>query len=140
MRALSAVSAVLSLMLALTGVAFADSNTGMVYVTVTDGRSKKPSPGWTVQLTARDGDQQRISDRDGNATFLSVTPGMARIDVLQKGHLAVCPAVVMISANQQTYIRVHAHPAKGHNVSACSPSHSQTMVKPGVTSDVYDIY
>lgn len=135
--------AVPALVLALTSTAaaaLADGNTGMVYVTVTDGHSKKPSPGWTVQLTARDGDQLRISDRGGNATFLSVTPGMARIDVLQKGELAVCPAVIMVSANQQTVVRVHAHPMRGHHIADCGPSHSQTLVKPGVTADVYDIY
>lgn len=140
MRAIRAVVALLALQLAAIALCFADSNTGIVYVTVTDGKSGKPSPGWTIQLTARDGDQQRISDRNGQATFLTVTPGMARIDVLQKGQLAVCPAVLMISANQQTVIRVHAHRSKGHHISDCSPAHSQTMVKPGVTADVYDIY
>ena len=140
MRSLRAVAAAIVLA-ALAGLpAYADSNTGLVYVTVTDGKSGKPAPGWTVQLTARDGDQQRISDRQGNATFLTVMPGMARIDVLQKGKLAVCPAIVMISANQQTVIHVHANPKKGHHISDCSPTHSQTMVKPGVTADVYEIF
>jgi hypothetical protein len=134
------VVALLALHLGAMTMSFADGNTGMVYVTVTDGKSGKPSAGWTVQLTARDGDQQRISDRNGQAVFLSVMPGMARIDVLQKGQLAVCPAVLMISANQQTLIHVHAHRSKGHHISDCSPSHSQTLVKPGVTADVYDIY
>jgi hypothetical protein len=140
MRAIRAVAVFAALLPSLFASAFADSNTGIVYVTVTDGKSGKPSPGWTIQVTARDGDQQRISDRNGNATFLTVMPGMARIDVLQKGELAVCPAVVMISANQQTVIHVHAHRSKGHHISDCSPAHSQTMVKPGVTADVYDIY
>jgi hypothetical protein len=140
MRAIRAAAVLLALALWPFASASADSNTGIVYVTVTDGKSGKPSPGWTIQLTARDGDQQRISDRNGQATFLTVTPGMARIDVLQKGQLAVCPAVLMISANQQTVIHVHAHRSKGHHISDCSPSHSQTMVKPGVTADVYDIY
>jgi uncharacterized protein YfaS (alpha-2-macroglobulin family) len=140
MRALRALAALAAFLLSVFAFVLADSNTGLVYVTVQDGRSGKPAPGWTVQLTARDGDQQRISDRNGNATFLTVTPGMARIDVLQKGQLAVCPAVIMISANQQTVIHVHAHKSKGHHISDCSPAHSQTMVKPGVTADVYDIY
>lgn len=140
MRFSRAAAAVLLAFAATAAAAFADGNTGMVYVTVTDGHSNRPSPGWTVQLTARDGDQQRISDRGGNATFLSVMPGMARIDVLQKGELAVCPAVIMVSANQQTYVHVHAHPMRGHHISDCGPSHSQTLVKPGVTADVYDIY
>jgi hypothetical protein len=140
MRAVRAIALLVTFAAALLAIARADSNTGLVYVTVTDGKSGKPSPGWTIQLTARDGDQQRISDRNGDATFLTVTPGMARIDVLQKGQLAVCPAVVMISANQETVIHVHAHRAKGHHIFDCSPSHSQTMVKPGVTQDVYDIY
>jgi hypothetical protein len=140
MRTVRAVTLLIAFAGALLATARADSNTGLVYVTVTDGKSGKPSPGWTVQLTARDGDQQRISDRNGDATFLTVTPGMARIDVLQKGQLAVCPAVVMISANQQTVIHIHAHRVKGHHIFDCSPSHSQTMVKPGVTQDVYDIY
>lgn len=140
MRALRAIAALVALLLSAFAFAFADSNTGVVYVTVTDGHNGKPAPGWTVQLTARDGDQQRISDRSGNATFLTVMPGMARIDVLQKGRLAVCPAVVMISANQETVIHVHAHPMRGHHISDCSPAHSQTMLKPGVTADVYDIY
>jgi uncharacterized protein YfaS (alpha-2-macroglobulin family) len=139
MRVWSTVVAITSLLLS-PATALADSNTGLVYVTVTDGHSGKPAPGWTVQLTARDGDQQRISDRSGNATFLTVMPGMARIDVLQKGRLAVCPAVIMVSANEQTVIRIHAHPIRGHQTSGCSPSHSQTVVKPGVTADVYDIY
>lgn len=121
--------------------ALAEGNTGYVYVTVTQGKSAKPAPGWTVQLTARDGDQQRISDKNGIAIFLSASPGIARIDVLQKGRLAVCPAVIMISANQQTVIHVHAHPVRnGHQINDCSPAHSQTMVKPGVTADVYDIF
>lgn len=140
MRAIRVAAVLLAFVLSPFTSAFADSNTGIVYVTVTDGKSGKPSPGWTVQLTARDGDQQRISDRNGNATFLTVMPGMARIDVLQKGQLAVCPAILMISANQQTVVRVHAHRSKGHHIFDCSPSHSQTMVKPGVTADVYDIY
>lgn len=140
MRSLRAVVAAIVLA-ALAGLsAFADGNTGYVYVTVTDGKSGKAAPGWTVQLTARDGDQQRISDKGGNAIFLSVMPGMARIDVLQKGKLAVCPAVIMVSANEQTVIHVHAHPMKGHHIADCSPAHSQTMVKPGVTADVYEIF
>ncbi len=140
MSAIRAAAALLGFILLPLAGALADSNTGIVYVTVTDGKSGKPSPGWIVQLTARDGDQQRISDRNGNATFLTVMPGMARIDVLQRGQLAVCPAILMISANQQTVIHVHAHRFKGHHISDCSPSHSQTMVKPGITADVYDIY
>lgn len=141
MRFFSRAAAVLLLAIASTAAAsLADGNTGMVYITVTDGHSTKPAPGWTVQLTARDGDQQRISDRNGNATFLSVMPGMARIDVLQKGELAVCPAVIMISANQETVVHVHAHPMKGHHISDCTPAHSQTTLKPGVTADVYDIF
>ena len=140
MRFPRAAAALLLALAATAGASLADGNTGAVYITVTDGRSSKPFPGWTVQLTARDGDQQRISDRNGNATFLSVMPGMARIDVLQKGELAVCPAVIMVSANQETVVRVHAHPMRGHHISDCTPSHSQTMVKPGVTADVYDIY
>lgn len=140
MRFLRSAAAILTLLVSSAAPAFADGNTGMVYVTVTDGRSTKPSPGWTVQLTARDGDQQRISDRNGQATFLSVLPGLARIDVLQKGQLAVCPAVVMISANQETVIHVHAHRSRGHHIDDCGPAHSQTMVKPGVTADVYDIF
>lgn len=140
MRALRAVAAGFAILLGSVSAALADGNTGMVYVTVTDGHSNKPSAGWTVQLTAKDGDQQRISDRNGQATFLSVMPGLARVDVLQKGRLAVCPAVIMISANEQTVIRVHAHPTKGHHIDDCGPAHSQTTVKPGVTADVYDIY
>lgn len=140
MRALRSAALLLLTLAACVFTAQADGNTGMVYVRVTDGKSSRPSPGWTVQLTARDGDQQRISDKNGDATFMSVTPGMARVDVLQKGELAVCPAVVMIGANQETVIHIHAHPMRGHHISDCAPSHSQTLVKPGVTADVYDIF
>ena len=72
-------------------------------------------------------------------TFLTVTPGLARVDVLQRGELGACPAIIMISANEQTIVNVHVHRTGKHEI-ACSPRHAQTMVKPGVMSDVYDIY
>jgi len=121
------------------GVAIADSNTGVVYVHVLDAKSGKPAAGWTVQVTARDGDSQAITGASGQVNFLTVTPGLARIDVLRRGELGACPAVIMISANEQTIVNVHVHRTSGHEM-ACSPRHAQTLVKPGVMSDVYDIY
>lgn len=121
------------------GRAFADGNTGIVYVHVLDAKNGKPAAGWTVQVTARDGDTQALTGSSGQATFLSVTPGLARVDVLHGGQLGACPAVIMISANEETVINVHVRRTKGHEI-ACKPGHAQTMVKAGVTSDVYDIY
>lgn len=119
--------------------AFADGNTGRVYVRVVDAKSGRPAGGWTVQVTGRDGDSQALTGGDGQVTFLTVTPGMARIDVLQRGELGACPAIIMISANQETVVNVHVRRTNKHEI-ACSPRHAQTMVRPGVTSDVYDIY
>lgn len=121
------------------GMAFADSNTGTVYVHVMDAKSGRPASGWTVQVTARDGDSQAITGGSGQATFLTVTPGLARVDVLQRGQLGACPAIIMIAANEQTIVNVHVKRTSAHEI-ACSPKHAQTMVKPGVMSDVYDIY
>jgi hypothetical protein len=139
MRALrSAILAVCAMLIA-AGMAFADSNTGIVYVHVVDAKSGKPAGGWTVQVTARDGDSQAITGGDGQATFLTVTPGLTRIDVLQRGALGACPAIIMVSANEQTIVNVHVKKTKEHEI-GCSPRHAQTLVKPGVMSDVYDIY
>lgn len=121
------------------GIAVADSNTGTVYIHVLDAKSGKPAAGWTVQVTARDGDSQAVTGASGQVNFLTVTPGLARIDVLQRGELGACPAIIMISANEQTIVNVHVHRTGNHEI-ACSPRHAQTMVKPGVMSDVYDIY
>lgn len=134
----SAVLALLALVIA-PGIAFADSNTGIVYVHVMDATSGKPVGGWTVQVTARDGDSQAITGNDGQASFLTVTPGLTRIDVLQRGTLGACPAIIMVSANEQTIVNVHVRKKDPHEI-GCSPKHAQTMVKPGVMSDVYDIY
>ena len=121
--------------------AFADGNTGIVYVHVMDAKSGKPSSGWTVQVTGRDGDSQALTGASGQATFLSVAPGIARIDVLQRGALGACPAVVLVNANEQTVVNVHIHSSHGRQiVHDCNAARAQTVVRPGVTSDVYDIY
>lgn len=121
--------------------AFADGNTGIVYVHVMDAKTGKPASGWTVQVTGRDGDSQALTGNSGQATFLSVAPGLARIDVLQRGALGACPAVVAVNANQQTIVNVHVKVSRGHEpMRDCNPTHAQTVVRPGVTSDVYDIY
>lgn len=123
--------------------AFADGNTGIVYVHVTNAKTGKPASGWTVQVTGRDGDSQALTSPSGQATFLSVAPGLARIDVLQRGALGACPAVVAVNANEQTIVNVHVKVthARGRGpLRDCAPAHAQTIVRPGVTSDVYDIY
>lgn len=121
--------------------AFADGNTGIVYVHVTDAKTGKPASGWTVQVTGRDGDSQALTGGSGQATFLSVAPGLARIDVLQRGALGACPAIVAVNANEQTIVNVHVRVPHGHEpMHGCSPARAQTVVRPGVTSDVYDIY
>ncbi len=120
-------------------IAFADGNTGMVYVHVMDAKNGKPVKGWTVQVTARDGDSQQLTGDSGQATFLAVMPGLTRIDVLQRGELGACPAIIMVSANEETVVNVHVRRSSAHEI-GCSPRHAQTMVRPGVTSDVYDIY
>lgn len=120
-------------------VVYADSNTGIIYVHVVDAKTGKPVPGWTVQVTGRDGDSQALTGGTGQATFLSVVAGLARIDVMQRGQLGACPAVIMVSANQETIVNVHVRRSNPHEI-GCSPRHAQTMLRPGVTSDVYDIY
>jgi uncharacterized protein YfaS (alpha-2-macroglobulin family) len=118
--------------------AFVAQTTGHIDVHVVDAKSGKPSPGWTVQVTTRDGDQQQVTDRNGMATFLTVSTGIARIDVLRAGKLAVCPAVVDVSPDESTVINVHT---KGnHAPRNCAPAKAETHVRPGVTSDVYDIF
>ena len=113
-------------------------STGHVYVHVTDAKSGKPFPGWTVQVTTRDGDVQQITDRNGAATFLIVSIGIARIDVLRSGKLAVCPAVVDVSPDESTVVNVHVR--DGGRISNCNPSRAEVHVRPGVTSDVYDVF
>lgn len=126
-------------MLCAGAVAFAD--TGIVYVRVIDATSGKPASGWTVQVTGRDGDSQAMTGGSGQATFLSVASGIARIDVLQHGKLGACPAVVLVNSNEQTIVNVHVHTSHGNKtVRDCNPARAQTLVRPGVTSDVYDIY
>ncbi|HET9096245.1 MAG TPA: hypothetical protein VFN37_06260 [Candidatus Baltobacteraceae bacterium] len=121
--------------------AFADGNTGIVYVHVMDAKTGKPSSGWTVQVTGRDGDSQALTGGSGQATFLSVAPGLARIDVLQRGALGACPAIVAVNANQRTIVNVHVKISRGRApMHDCIPAHAQMVVRPGVTSDVYDIY
>lgn len=139
MRTLRSAVLVFCAFIGASGLAFADGNTGIVYVHVMDAKSGKPSSGWTVQVTARDGDTRAITGGSGQATFLSVMPGLARVDVLQRGKLGACPAIIAVSANEQTIVNVHVHRLKPHEA-ACSPNHAQTVVRPGVTSDVYDIY
>lgn len=138
-RALRSAVLCLSASLLAAAAAFAEGNTGIVYVHVMDAKSGRPASGWTVQVTARDGDTQAITGNSGQATFLSVTPGIARVDVLQRGELGACPAVIVVSANEETIVNVHVRHSSGHRM-ACSPQHAQTLVRPGVTSDVYDIY
>jgi hypothetical protein len=112
--------------------------TGHIYVHVVDAKSGKPAPGWTVQVTTRDGDVQQITDRNGSANFLTVSTGIARIDVMHEGKLAVCPAVVDVSPDESTVVNVHTKLGKA--ASNCVPSQAQMHVRPGVTSDVYDIF
>lgn len=139
MRALRPVLLSICAVLLSTAIAPADGNMGIVYVHVMDAKTGRPVSGWTVQVTGRDGDSQALTGGSGQATFLSVAPGLARIDVLQRGELGACPAVIMISANQQTVVNVHVRRSSSHQI-GCSSNHAQTMVKTGVTSDVYDIY
>lgn len=120
--------------------AWADANTGIIYVHVVSVQTGKPQAGWTVQVTGVSGDSQALTGRSGLASFLSVTPGLARIDVLQRGALGACPAVVLVSANEQTIVNVHVKLQHKRPPLGCSPAHAQTVVRPGVTSDVYDIY
>lgn len=120
--------------------ALADSTTGIVYVHVIDAKSGKPASGWTVQLTGRDGDSVAVTGHDGQVNFLTVTPGMARIDVLKHGELGACPAVFTVSASEETIVNVHVKRLGGKETVGCSPRQAHTLVRPGVTSDVYDIY
>lgn len=139
MRALRPVFLCFCAVLLSVALASADGNTGIVYVHVMDAKTGRPAAGWTVQVTGRDGDSQALTGGSGQVNFLSVAPGLARIDVLQRGKLGACPAVIMISANQETVVNVHVHRTSAHAI-GCSPDHAQTLVKPGVTSDVYNIY
>lgn len=124
-----------------TALALADGNTGIVYVHVIDAKTGKPASGWTVQVTGKDGDSQALTNSSGQASFLSVAPGIARIDVLKRGDLGACPAVVLVNANEQTIVNVHVKVTHQHNaVHECNPTRAQTVIRPGVTSDVYDIY
>lgn len=113
-------------------------STGQIFVHVVDVKTGKPSAGWTVQVTTRDGDVQELTDRKGIANFMTVSIGIARIDVIRNGKLAVCPAVVEVSADESTVVNVHARTAAAG--SNCKPEKAQTEVRPGVTSDVYDIF
>lgn len=113
-------------------------STGHVYVHVADAKTGKPVRGWTVQVTTPGGDVQQITDGGGVANFLTVSIGIARIDVLRAGKLAVCPAVVDVSPDESTVINVHVR--DGERVSNCVPSRAGVHVRPGVTSDVYDIF
>lgn len=134
-----AVSLILA-MLCAGAIAYAD--TGVVYVHVVDAKSGKAASGWTVQVTGRDGDSQAITGGDGQATFLTVASGIARIDVLEHGRLGACPAIVLVNSNEQTIVNVHVHVSHGNKtvIHDCNPARAQTIVRPGVTSDVYDIY
>ena len=127
------------LVLAFVATVFLAQSTGHIYVHVTDAKTGKPSAGWTVQVTTRAGDVQQLSDKNGDAIFLTVSTGIARIDVIRDGHLAVCPAVVDVSPDESTVVNVHAR-APRENVTDCNPSQTQLHVRPGVTSDVYDIF
>lgn len=123
---------------ALAGMLILAQTTGHVYVHVTDAKTGKAFPGWTVQVTTRDGDVQELTDRKGAANFLTISTGIARIDVMRAGKLAVCPAIVDVSPDEFTVVNVHARTdGKAAN---CNPSQAQTHVRPGVTSDVYDIF
>jgi hypothetical protein len=117
----------------------ADSNTGIVYVHVLDAKTGKAQSGWTVQVTGRDGDSQALTGESGQVTFLAVSPGLARIDVIERGKLGACPAIIMVSANEETVVNVHVRHGNPRQI-GCSPKHAQTLLKSGVTADVYDIY
>lgn len=140
MTALRVVFIALGMLLCAAGIALADGNTGAVYVHVLDAHSGKPSRGWIVQVTGRDGDTSSVSGTSGQATFLAISPGLARIDVMQHGHLGACPAIVVVGANERTVVNVHVSTTRAHQPLGCSPNRSQAIVRPGVTSDVYDIY
>jgi hypothetical protein len=140
MRALRFAVGCLCALLFAAGAALADSNTGIVYVHVLNAKDGKPASGWTVQLTGRDGDSVALTGSNGQANFLTVTPGMARIDVLQRGQLGACPAIVVVSANEETIINVHVKHLRAKQTFGCKPVTAKTLVRPGVTSDVYDIY
>lgn len=127
------------MLLALVASVFLAQTTGHIYVHVTDAKTGKPSAGWTVQVTTRSGDVQQIADKNGDAIFLTVSTGIARIDIMRDGHLAVCPAVVDVSPDESTVVNVHAREPHEH-VTDCNPSSTQLHVRPGVTSDVYDIF
>jgi hypothetical protein len=121
------------------GAAWAEGNTGLVYIRVIDAKSGKPQKGWTVQVTGREGDITAITGAGGQASFISVPVGMVRIDVLQNGELGACPAVIEVSASESTIVNVHVTHAHTKTI-GCSPRHATTTVRPGVTADVYDIY
>ncbi len=139
MRALRLATFSLCAVVCVAAAAVADGNTGLVYVHVTDAKTGKPMQGWTVQVTAVDGDTQAVTGATGQANFLSVMPGMARIDVLRQGELGACPAVITVSANERTIVNVHLRRTRQPQL-GCSPRRAQTLLRPGVTSDVYDIY
>ena len=112
--------------------------TGHISVHVVDAKTGKPAAGWTVQVTTRDGDVEQITDRNGYANFLTISIGIARIDVLREGKLAVCPAVVDVSPDESTVVNVHTKQNK--TAANCIPSRAELHVRPGITSDVYDIF
>jgi hypothetical protein len=113
--------------------------TGHVYVHVADSKTGKAFAGMTVQVTTREGDVQQSTNGGGDAVFLSVSTGIARVDILREGHLAACPIVIDVSPDESDVVNVHMRDSQEHAMK-CNPSQTQLHVRPGVTSDVYDIF
>jgi hypothetical protein len=117
--------------------AFAQGNTGMVTVRVVDAQTGKSVPGVTVNFDNRNGDEHaEKTDRFGMVRFFSVGVGRAAAMVKDNGYQS-CLTAFDVSADQESAITLDVVHKTTDAYQVCRRS---TLVQPGISSDVYNIF
>lgn len=112
---------------------------GMVTAHVVDAHTGKSVPGQTVTLTNSVGDYAAITDKRGDAHFLSVPIGRSSLDATGGRYRSLCQPYFIVSTNQRRIVRVEVERSRG-NVPPGPLCALSNLVNPGESADVYNIF
>ncbi len=118
-------------------VALAD---GMVTVHAVDARTHKPLVGRKVRLTNAFTDLVSVTNRAGDALFLTVPDGRTTIDIDDARYRSRCTPYFTVSFNQHSIVTVHLIAASVRESTPAPLCPLSRLVNPGEGADVYDVF
>ena len=122
-----------ALILALSGTAFAQTETGNIYGTVTDNTGAA-LPGSTATLTGPVGSRTAVADAGGQFRFLGLDPGNYQLETALDGFGTVIYEEINIRVGRNTTLEIELSPAIEETITVTteSPLLDQRKIKTGI--------